>query len=46
MKEDVETSKPKKYMNKVGRLMQVTTLNKQLTYNPTKTYPKKIKKIK
>ena len=35
MKEDVETSKPKKYANKVGMLTQDPKLNKPLPYNPT-----------
>ena len=35
MKEDVGTSKPKKYANKVGRLTLDPKLNKPLPYNPT-----------
>ena len=35
MKEDVETSKPKKQANKVGKLTYDPKLNKPLPYNPT-----------
>ena len=35
MKEDVGTSKPKKHVNKVGRLTLDPKLNKPLPYNPT-----------
>ena len=35
MKEDVGTSKPKKYANKVVRLMFDSKLNKPLPYNST-----------
>ena len=32
---DVEMLKPKKHVNKVGRLTQDPKLNKQLPHNPT-----------
>ena len=35
MKEDVRMLKPKKHVNKVGRLTEDPKLNKLLPYNPT-----------